>query len=338
MRKGINPLKDKKNIECEYFHHVILPVYIPHHKDYFKDSLPVLKLCLKSLFKTTHSKTYISIINNGSSKDVSEFLQGLLKEEKIHELMQTVNIGKFNAVLKGLVGHNIPLITIADSDVLFLSGWQEATNEVFGTFKKAGVVGLTPQFKSYENLSGNVIYSNLFSCKMKFTDVEDSEALKMYYKSLGWDESYNRDYLKKTLTVSHEGVDAVVGSGHYVATYKRSVFNKIFTYDSAKMGLNSEKKLDEMALRKNLWRLTTIDNYAYHMGNVLENWMEEEIKKLEPAMESPVELTILDKVKNENSLFFFIKNRLFIKLFSIRWFKQWFYSYKGLPKRMRKNY
>jgi hypothetical protein len=338
MRVGSNPVKNKRNEASGYLHHVIIPVYIPHHKDYFKDSLQILKLCLQSLFGTIHSKTYISIVNNGSSKDVSEFLESLLKDERIHELIRTGNIGKINAILKGLVGHKMPLVTIADADVFFLSGWQEATYEVFGTFERAGVVGLTPQFKSYENRCGNIISSNLFSNKLRFTDVREPEALKKFYKSLGWDESYNGHYLKKNLTISLSGIEAVVGSGHYVATYKRSVFGEIFTYDSAKMGLNSENKLDEMPLKKNLWRLTTSGNYAYHMGNVLEDWMEEETKKLEPSKDSQRKLPFLGYVQNENRFLYFIKNRLFVKLFSTRWFKQWFYSYKGLPKGMRKNY
>lgn len=338
MRKGLNPLKNKRNEESKYFHHVVIPIYIPHHMDYFKDSFSVLRHCLKSLFSTAHSKTFISIVNNGSSKDVSEFLEVLLKEEKIHELIQTVNIGKINAVLKGLVGHDIPLVTIADADVFFLSGWQDATYDVFCTFERAGVVGLTPQFKSYENQAGNVIYSNLFSGKMRFTDVENPDALKMYYHSLGWNESYNKDYLKKILTVSEGGVKAVVGSGHYVATYKRCVFSEVFTYDSAKLGLDSEKKLDEMPLRKNLWRLTTSGNYAYHMGNILEDWMKEEVKRLEPAKDFGRYLPNFQNISNEKPLFYFIKNRLFVKLFSFILIKHIFYKFKGLPKKMRKNY
>ncbi|WP_189606262.1 glycosyltransferase [Salinimicrobium marinum] len=317
---------------------MVIPVYIPHLEGYFSGSFEIFKFCIESILKTSYNSTFISIINNGSCAEVRAYLNDLLFEKKIQELVHSENIGKINAVLKGLVGHNIPLVTIADADVLFLSGWQEATYDIFATFERAGVVGLTPQFKSYENQSGNVIYSNLFSGKMKFTEVKDPDALKMYYKSLGWDESYNRDYLKKTLTISKDGIKAVVGSGHYVATYRRCVFSEMFTYDPAKLGLDSEKKLDEMPLRKNLWRLTTSDNYAYHMGNVLENWMEEEVKELAPAKDSVRYSPNFQNIRNENPLFYFVKNRFFVKLFSLIWIKHIFYKFKGLPKEMRRNY
>ena len=38
MRVGFNPNKDKVLSKSDYNHQVIVPVYIPHQNDYFKDS------------------------------------------------------------------------------------------------------------------------------------------------------------------------------------------------------------------------------------------------------------------------------------------------------------
>ena len=62
MRKGYNPNKDKENIKLDYYHQVIIPVYIPTNLDYFKDSLKILKLTVKSLLKTSHKKTFITLL------------------------------------------------------------------------------------------------------------------------------------------------------------------------------------------------------------------------------------------------------------------------------------
>ena len=43
MRIGFNPNKDKKLIKSDDFHQVIIPVYIPNNKGYFKDSFIILK-------------------------------------------------------------------------------------------------------------------------------------------------------------------------------------------------------------------------------------------------------------------------------------------------------
>ena len=88
MRIGFNPHKDKIQVASDYFHQVIIPVYIPNQEGYFKDSFAILKLCLESLFKTIHEKTFVTIVNNGSDISVANYLDLLLKENKIRELHQ----------------------------------------------------------------------------------------------------------------------------------------------------------------------------------------------------------------------------------------------------------
>ena len=139
MRKGLNPHKDKPQEQSEFVHQIIIPVYIPNQEEYFKDSFRILQICLESLFKTVHKKTFISVINNGSCNEVKEYLDGLFISKKIHEVIHTTNIGKLNSIVKGLVGNNIELVTIADSDVFFLENWQQQTVKTFNAFPKTGM-------------------------------------------------------------------------------------------------------------------------------------------------------------------------------------------------------
>jgi hypothetical protein len=124
MRIGFNPNKDKIQESSEFFHQVIVPVYIPNQEGYFKDSFAILRYSLQSLFKTCHTKTYFTIVNNGSCDSVVDYLNALHHENKIQELIHTTNIGKLNAILKGITGQQFPIITITDADVLFLNDWQ----------------------------------------------------------------------------------------------------------------------------------------------------------------------------------------------------------------------
>jgi hypothetical protein len=338
MRKGYNPHKDKKQEEASYLHQIIIPVYIPNEKGYFKDTFKILELCLQSLFKTVHSKTFITVVNNGSNTKVVNYLNDLYIKEHIHELIHTSNIGKLNAILKGLAGNNIELVTIADADVLFLNDWQSETVNVFNSYSKAGVVGLVPQFKLFESNCGNVLFENFFSKKMKFSKVKNKKALIYFYESIGWDKNYNQDYLKQQLTISSNNCTAIVGSGHFVATYKKEVFDEIVTYIGYKMGGNSESYLDKAPLYKGLWRLTTQDNFAYHMGNVVEPWMDDVLKKIKNNPNTLLKLENTKTSKKISKFHYFIKNRLFTKLFSYKIVKQLFYRYKKLPKEMISNY
>lgn len=338
MRVGNNPHKDKETTHANYLHQIVIPVYIPNLEGYFKDSFQIFQLCINSLLETIHDKTFVTIINNGSCLEIQNYLDNLYENHKIHEIIHTENIGKLNAVLKGISGNNIPYVTISDADVLYCSNWQEETMKVFHSFDKAGVVGITPQFKTYETNCGNVLFENYFSKQLKFTQVEQPIALEMFYESIGWSKEYNQDYLKYTLSIANSNCKALIGSGHYVATYKKIIFTEMPTFIGYKMGGTSEAFLDKLPLNFGLWRLTTTKNFAFHMGNVFEDWMNE--IKTKNSVSFKFELYSDNrKVKNISSIEFFIKNRLFNRLcFSKRFFKKVFYKNFGLPKQMRNTY
>lgn len=336
MRVGFNPHKDKKIEAPDYLHQVIIPVYIPKHEGYFKDSFAIFKLCLQSLFTTIHEKTFVSIINNGSDEIVSNYLDLLLKEKKIHELTHIENIGKVNAILKGLVGNKIEIVTISDADVLFLPNWQTETVKVFNTLPKAGVVGLVPQFKTYETYCGNVLFDNMLSSKLRFLPVKNKEGLMRFYDSLGWDKTYNQNYLEYALGLQiNDEFSVLLGSGHFVASYKKDVFENVISYNGYKLGGKSETYLDRLLLDKDYWRLTTRDNYAYHMGNTLENWMNDCINH---DLENPIIIPNSRKRKRVNRVLYFIKNRIFVKFISTKFLVKLFLRWKKLPKSMIHKY
>lgn len=338
MRVGFNPHKDQPQQASGYLHQVIIPVYIPHQENYFKDSFEIFQLCLESLFSTIHNKTHLTIVNNGSSKTVVDYLNELYRENKIQELIHTSNIGKLNAILKGISGTDFPLITIADADVLFLNNWQEATYSVFENFTKAGAVCPTPSSRSLRTYTANVYWDLFFSGKLKFSKVVNPDALQMFGHSVGDIDFYNKIQLEKYLTVSNGKTEAVVGAGHFVTTFRREVFDTIEnSYASYKLGGDSESKfLDIPVVEKGFWRLSTADNYAYHMGNVLEDWMQVEFDKLKiNKTESNFELK---KTKSGTLFSNFVKNKLFAKLILNKKVMRYFLIWKGLSKEEAKVY
>lgn len=335
MRIGYNPHKDQVLEKSEFTHQVVMPVYIPNQDGYFKDSLTILKLTLESLFKTTHNKTFFSIVNNGSCNAVVDYLEHLYKKGSIQELIHTTNIGKLNAILKGLVGNAIELVTITDADVLFTNGWQLETAKVFKIFPKVGVVGIVPQFNMFKSYCGNVIFDNLFNKNFKFLPIKSPQALALFYKSIGWDETYNKDFLKYSLGIQNKETNILLGSGHFVATYKKQQFDTVKSYLAYKLGGNTEGYLDSAALEFDYWRVTTQENYAFHMGNVLEDWM---LKTTSNNTNKDAVISGFSKRKKMNSMSYFIKNKLFYKLVLSKWLSVFFYRSKGLPKEIAKNF
>lgn len=338
MREGENPQRHKKMKMNSYSHRIIIPLYLPEMDGYYKDSFAIFKLCLNSLFKTISKDSAITVINNGCTPVVVDYLDSLYLEGRVDEIIHTQRIGKMNAILKGIRSSNEQYLTITDADVLFKSGWLSETLRIFKAFDKVAVVGLVPQFKMYENFSYNVIFDNFLNKHMKFSDVKDVEDMKMFYKSIDWNDDYNKDYLKYNLSIQKEGVIALVGTGHFVATYKRGLFENDVEYSSYLLGGDSEVvHLDLPPAKKNLWRLNTEGNYAYHMGNILEPWMTKFEEDMEDVSEKVLEFPKRNVYYRNKPLSFFIKQKVFSKMFK-KYLKKSFYIRKGLPKKVAKEY
>ena len=329
MRVGLNPNKDIKIQQSNYNHQIVIPVYIPNSEDYFKNSFTILKLCLESLFKTSHKNIYITIVDNGSCEQVKKYLDDLYYDKKINEIIHTSNIGKINSVLKGIVGHSFKYITISDSDVLFLNNWQKETYQVFNTYEKAGVVGLTPSLKTTYNLTANILLSTIFSKRVTYEKVKNEEAIFLFNKSIGKEASFTSIKDKRYFVLHHKNVQACVGSGHYVATYKSDIFETISKNSEYKMSNGLKKHIDEKSLKKGYWRLTTHDNFAYHMGNNDEPWMFETLDNLKSEKSTSIDLSNeFTKKKDITFINDLLLNKMAGQLFKIIKFRRVFEKYK----------
>jgi hypothetical protein len=331
MRIGNNPQKSRQFVESEFFHQVIVPVYIPNEEGYFKESLHILQLCLESLFRSSHPKTFITVVNNGSCSKVADYLDKLFQSGAIHELMHTANIGKVNAVFKGLTGHSFPLITITDADVLFLNGWQKGSYTIFDALPKAGAVCTTPLSRRLKYLTTNIFFDYLFSKKLQFTPVENPEAIKEFARSIE-DEGFIRPvHLKSYLTITENNVRAIVGAGHFVCTYKGDIFEQSrFNFSEHYLGSDALCRfIDEPVVKKGYWRLSTEENYTYHMGNVSESWMDDKLAEIQP--QGNINQPMLPE-QNVSALSWYIKGVIFPKIiFKYSVWKK-FLRHKGLTK------
>ena len=338
MRKGNNPQKNILTSKENFLHRIIIPVHIPNQLGYYKESFAVFKFSMDSLLKTTPSSSAITIVNNGCCKEVCDYINGLFATKDINEIIHTDEIGKVNSILKSLRSSTEPYITITDADILFKENWLSKTVQVFNTFPKAGVVGVIPQFKMYEYFGYNVIFDNLFNSDLKYTKVKDVDGLKHFYKSVGWKDNYNKNYLNYNLSIKKNNTRALVGSGHCIATYKRTLFDNNLEFSKFALGGDSEQKyLDEPCVRKDLWRLTTDENLAYHMGNTLDASSKKYAEQLKEN-KSALDFNIFREPKFFLQIKFIFKNKVARRFFKNKRVKFLFYRMKGLPKEMIKNY
>lgn len=284
MRSGTNPQKTQKKVHLETSFRVIMVVFIPEAGGYYANSLKVLELSLRSLIKSNNGNYKITIVNNGSCAEVKNFIDSFPGEDIDSIISHSKNIGKIDALIGAARGAREAFITLTDADVLFLKGWCSATREVFSSFKKAGSVSPIPFRHGLYYGTSSVLKEILFK-RLKFSSIKIPENFSdhnRYLESINW--CHEKTDSIKWPVVEQNGVKAIVGSGHQVITIRREIlFSTVpFSPSLTLIGENSEYKyIDEPIDRAGLLRLATLNNYAFHMGNTPEPWMEEKFLSLD---------------------------------------------------------
>ena len=340
MRKGTNPAKLKDNkVENDCFHQIIVPIYLPELEGYYAEGLDILKLCLESIYLTVHDKTYISVVNNGSCQEVRSYLDDMMRQEKIQEVIHTTAIGKINAIAKGLSGHHFELVTITDADVLFTNGWQKAVYEIYEIFPKAGMVSTTPNSKMLRHLTENVHFDYLFDKTLKFRPASNPNDMLKFAESIDNIDLFKKAHLNKILSIEKEGIIANVGAGHFTGTYKINLLKKLREFYSwDKISPNSDKEsLDIPSVENGHWRLSTQHNYSYHLGNHIEEWMLEKFSDLKKNTPENFEDKPIFSI-NQTSHFNKLKQKITRKLLFNKYVWRKYLQYLGLNRLEAKKY
>jgi hypothetical protein len=339
MRKGINTSKEQIIQASKEKHRIILPLYIPNETDYYTSAFEVFEMCITSLSKTSSYPYLLTVIADGCCASVTKKLYDLHIAKVIDELIiENTNIGKLNAILKGLRSVTEPFVTIADADILFLNNWDVEVFKIFKTFKKAAVVSPIPLFRNQLSYTANIWLDYLFSSKLKFRSVKNPVALEQFAKSIGWSSLENR-FKDVIVTLKEDNVTTVISATHCVATYKTSYLRDLPKMSSKyKLGGDSERKyLDEPPYKKDGYRLSTYDNYAYHLGNTIEDWQRKAYTSLTSVT---VKQDLPEIVINEpktNVVRAFLK-KIFLKLLTYRPVYNFLLLRKGLTKAQLKQF
>lgn len=316
MRKGFNATRHQPIKNSKAQHRLIIPLYIPHEKDYYLDAFKIFELCVQSIKKGAVAVTPITVIANGCSQEIHEKLLQLVPQGWIDELfIETEQIGKVNSIRKAILASEEEFLTITDGDVLFLKDWDASVAQVFNAFPQATAVAPVPIHKTFNQFVSNIWFDHLFSNNIAFAKVENPEALERFVQSIGWPHLNEHQKLEILTLKAKNGTQAVVGCSHFCTTYRRDVF-QFAPLKSTKftLGGDSEKEyLDLPSIQANGYRLSTAENHAYHLGNKFEPWMQEEFDRIQEQDKRIVNWPKMKILKK--SLFrFYLKNRLFKKL------------------------
>lgn len=322
----MNPQKEEKKIDLIYNHRIIIVVYIPELTGYYKNSFQVFKLCLESIIATKNNQCAITVVNNASCKEVLDFIDENFRNKKVDCIVHhNENIGKIDAIIGAARSVREPLVTMTDVDILFKNGWQENIENIFKKVKNVGSVSPISVRKSMNYGTSSTLKSILFrKVNFRLTPIpENFEDYNKYLQSINWKQEINNDKLWPV--IEKNGVKAILGSGHQVITIRREILFKTVPIHPSLIlvgGKSEFQYVDEPINKAGGMRLATYNNFAYHMGNTLENWMVEvqddnvKNKRNQNSDQKSFELPINNFRKPSNWWFYF-SNRVYIKFFNI---------------------
>lgn len=271
MRTEGNPIKQNPALSVGYKRHrIIMPVFIPSHEGYYKDAFKIFKICLQSLIDTTDRKfVNITIINNASVPEVNDLVNEKLVAGEVDQYIHNqVNRGKADAIVGAAKASYEPFITIADADVLFDQNWLTSIENIYRNFSYAGAVSPFPASNLKFSFTSSVWLSNFM--RIKYGKVIPDSVFVQFEKSLGLQGFFKKDDISGQFYLKRNNSYALVGSGHFVCTYRNEVF-KHLRYAPITMGLKGGLRLiDANVDRLGFWRLSVFKPHVYHMGNILD--------------------------------------------------------------------
>ena len=323
MRIGFNPNSNKIININEASHRVIIPIYIPNNEGYFKDSFNVLKVCIESLLSTINKDTVISLISNGCSEEVNNYLSDLYFKGKIDRVIfNKDNVGKMNAIITETRASFEEFITYSDADVFFDKGWLFQTFQMFKNTPQAGFVSMNPTPNNYSHADATIV-SNFWQVifnKKQVNEVCSFEDLEHFHRSIGRDLVFtNKMFDDKILCVKSDE-NYIIGAGHFCCTIRKSPTLKYVPKEKTYIGASGGTEaiyLDIPFDKTGLWRLSSPKAYVWHMGNILEKeWAETKLKTILNFKESEFSFHDID-IKNKKKLVDFIPYFLKSKVASL---------------------
>lgn len=277
MRIGVNPEKFKEESNVLKKHRIIIVFYIPNlTDDYYKQALDILDYQLDSLIKSvSFETTRITLINNNSTDEIirvyNKYSNFIDKYVVYNE-----NKGKVYAVLNEVRSVFEPFVTISDSDVLFYNGWEKEVFSIFKNFPKAGVVTPLPIPYNAFYFNENLFFNSLWTRVIKYDKIVKNEDIDKYVKGINNPAAINRNskynWKEKQYFLNRNNKNAIVGAAHFVATYKTALFRNIYTFPEVKFRNGYEEQfIDILPFNKGFYRLSTLETFAYHMGNTVDD-------------------------------------------------------------------
>lgn len=276
-RIGMNPSRGKKLDFVPARVTACVLTFVPHQAGFFEQRMSTARMTIESIIANTDIPCDKLVFDNGSCREMVDYLKGLLETGKIDYLMLSrYNIGKLNAMRAMFQSAPGEVIAYADDDIYHLPGWLQAHLEVLDAYPNVGAVtGFYVRQRAKLSSSSTVKWASEMSHTLEKGLLIPSKWEDEYIDA--YDRSPER-YQSETegiedILLKFNNVEAWVGAHHFQMVTPKNVIQPIIDemlptgWNDGMMGRMVE--MDDLMDTKGYLRLTTREQVIRLMGNTI---------------------------------------------------------------------
>jgi hypothetical protein len=292
-RIGINPARGKVSSYHPARISVTVLTYLPDLTGYFEKRLDVLKLTFASLRAHTPLPHDLLVFDNGSCRQVVDYLRSLQDLGQINVLMLSKeNVGKIGALRLLFEAAPGEIIAYNDDDILFYPGWLGAHLEILENFPDVGMVSGLPvrdasnhARASLERLARQGSLPGLsVSRERRIPDEWEVD----WALSTGRDAQAHlaatkehQDLVFRLQVTGEQGfIEAIASANHFQFVAPRQVILQALPGEWSGKLMGHMIELDEAVDRQGCLRLSTTRRYTRHLGNALSDEVTQEAGRM----------------------------------------------------------
>ncbi len=258
--------------------------YLPHDAGYFGQRFDVTRLCIESLIANTRPPFDLLVFDNGSSRQLVDYLVGLRDNGKIHYLMlSSQNIGKIGALQ--MIFREAPgeVVAYTDDDIFFVPGWLDVHLEILDTYPNVGMVtGLYLKDHVKESIQSTLEFAQRPEASAQRGNLIPHDWEQDYVDNTGrtWDR-YQADIAGlEDILLCYHGVKAFASAGHHQFVARREVILRALPQGWSGKLMGQMREFDAAVDRLGYLRLSTAIKATHLIGNVVSERLAAEAARM----------------------------------------------------------
>lgn len=273
MRRGQNPAKFVSEVARPQPVTIAVLTYAPFLSGYFAQSLDVIRACLQSLWNNTDVPHDLLVFDNGSCREVVQFLTETHAAGRIQFLLLSErNLGKggaWNIIFDAAPGE---ILAYSDSDALFYPGWLSKSIQILSTFPNVGMVTSRPFRTPMEFCRSTLRWAETTpGVRIERGNFIPWEVFREFDMSLGQPEEEVRQRYESTedIRLSYQGVQAHVGASHYQFVARKEILRTFVPFQMDRP-MGQVRQLDRRMDEAGYLRLMTPEPLMTNVSNTLD--------------------------------------------------------------------